>query len=226
MPSPSPSPPGLEVRDGRVSSVIVHHVRPEHTDAFLEWEAGVSQAVEAFPGYLGTDLYPPAGSGPPDWVVILNFDSSANLKAWLDSPVRADWSSRLPDELRDFRIKALPSGFGPWFAKQFFDDPEASPPSWKMALTVLLGLYPTVMLLSILLVKPYLGGLGMSAAMLVSNALSVSILQWGIMPVLQPLLRPWLLVKDDKSRARESAWLALILVVLVGQVALFQRIAG
>jgi antibiotic biosynthesis monooxygenase (ABM) superfamily enzyme len=81
------------------------------------------------------------------------------------------------------------------------------------------------MLLSIL-VGPYLGRLGISAMMLVSNAMSVSILQWGVMPVLQPLFRPWLVVRNGTSRARQAAWLALILVVLVGQLVLFQRIAG
>ena len=62
--------------------------------------------------------------------------------------------------------------------------------------------------------------------MLVSNALSVSILQWGVMPLLQPLLRPWLVAGADTGRARSAAWLALILIVLAGQVALFRRIAG
>jgi antibiotic biosynthesis monooxygenase (ABM) superfamily enzyme len=222
--SPNPSPPRLEVRDARVSSVIIHRVPSECTAAFLDWQRGISQAAEAFPGYRGTDLYPPAAGGLEDWVVIIHFDAAEELRCWIDSPVRADWAAKLPGGLRDFRVKTLPSGFGPWFAKQF-DDPEGHPPSWKMALTVLLGLYPTVMLLSIL-VGPFLARLGMAASMVVGNALSVSILQWGVMPLLQPLLRPWLVVGAGTGRARSAAWLALILVVLAGQVTLFRRIAG
>jgi uncharacterized protein len=221
--SATPFPARLEVRDARVSSVIIHRVPSECTDAFLDWQRGISEAAEPFPGYRGTDLYPPASDGLEDWVVILHFDSSPNLRGWIDSSVRADWSTRLPAGLRDFRVKTLPSGFGPWFAKQF-DVPEGQPSSWKVALTVLLGLYPTVMLLSIL-IGPSLTPLGMAASMLVSNALSVSILQWVVMPLLQPLLRPWLVVGAGTRRAGSAAWLALILVVLAGQVALFQRIA-
>ena len=147
--SPNATPPCLEVRDARASSVIVHRVPPECTDAFLDWQRGISRAAEAFPGYRGTDIYPPADGGPADWVVILHFDDAENLRRWIDSPVRAEWSAKLPRGLGDFRLKTLPSGFGPWFAAQL-DDPGGQPPSWKMALTVLLGLYPTVMLLSIL----------------------------------------------------------------------------
>jgi antibiotic biosynthesis monooxygenase (ABM) superfamily enzyme len=81
------------------------------------------------------------------------------------------------------------------------------------------------MVLSIL-VGPFLAHLGMAASMLVGNALSVSILQWGVKPLLQPLLRPWLVVGAGTDRARSAAWLALILVVLAGQATLFRRIAG
>ena len=48
-----------------------------------------------------------------------------------------------------FRLKTLPTGFGSWFAAQL-DGPGDQPPSWKIALSVLLGLYPTVMLLTLL----------------------------------------------------------------------------
>jgi antibiotic biosynthesis monooxygenase (ABM) superfamily enzyme len=222
--SPNATAPLLEVRDARASSVIVHRVPFESTDAFLDWERSISQAVEAFPGYRGTEIYPPADGAPPDWVVIIHFDEAKDLRRWLDSAVRADWAAKLPAEFRDFRLKTLPTGFGPWFATQF-DQPEGQPASWKMVLTVLLGLYPTVMLLT-LFFGPLLAHLGMAGSMLVGNALSVSILQWAVMPLLQPLLRPWLIAKVDTSRARSAVWLVLIMIVLAGQVAVFQRIGG
>jgi uncharacterized protein len=214
----------MEVRDARASSVIVHRVPVDNTDAFLDWERGISQAAEASPGYRGTDIYPPADGGLTDWVVIIHFDEAEDLKRWIDSPARADWSAKLPGGLRDFRLKTLAAGFGPWFVAQL-DDHGGPPPSWKMALTVLLGLYPTVMLITIL-VGGHLAHLGKSASMLVGNALSVSILQWAVMPLLEPLLRPWLVVGAGTGRARSAAWLALILIVLAGQAALFHRIAG
>ena len=77
-----------------------------------------------------------------------------------------------------------------------------------------------------LLVGPWLSPLGMSAAMLISNALSVSFLQWIGMPMLQPLLAPWLTADASTNRTRSAAWLGLILIVLLGQVALFRLIKG
>jgi antibiotic biosynthesis monooxygenase (ABM) superfamily enzyme len=214
----------LAVRDARACSVIVHRVPPGSTDAFLAWERGVSRAAEAFPGYRGTDIYPPADGGLADWVVILHFDDPENLKRWIESPLRADWAAKLPSELGDFRLKTLPAGFGSWFAAEV-DDPGSQPPSWKMALAVLLGLYPTVMLLSFS-IGPPLAPCGIAVAMLVSNALSVSILQWGVMPLLKRLLRPWLFAGSDAGRTRSAVWLVLILILLAGQVTLFRRIGG
>jgi antibiotic biosynthesis monooxygenase (ABM) superfamily enzyme len=222
--TPNATAPRLEIRDARASSVIVQRVAADSTDAFLDWERSIDHAAEAFPGYRGTDLYPPPDGGLADWVVIMHFDEPENLKRWIDSSVRADWAAKLPAGFRDFRLKTLATGFGPWFAAQL-EDPPGQPASWKMVLTVLLGLYPTVMLLSIL-VGPFLAHLGTAGSMLVANALSVSILQWGVMPLLQPLLRPWLGAGADTSRARSAAWLALISIVLAGQVAVFQRIGG
>jgi len=216
--------PRLEVRDARASSVIVHRVPPGSTDAFLDWEAGISEAARAFPGYRGTDLYPPAADGPGDWVVIVHFDDAENLRRWLESPARAEWAARLPGTLGRFRLKTLPAGFGPWFAAQL-DDPGGQPASWKMALTVLLGLYPTVMLLS-LSIGPFLAPLGAAGSMLIGNVLSVSILQWGIMPPFQRILRPWLTPGAESDRARPALWLVLILLVLAGQVIVFRRIGG
>ena len=143
---------------------------------------------------------------------------------WRAGSVSDGPPAKLPAGFPNFRLKTLPTGFGAWFAAQL-DHPAGQPPPWKMALTVLLGLYPTVMLLTIL-VGPLLAHLGTAGSMLVGNALSVSILQWGFMPLLQPLLGPWLLAGADTSRTRSAVWLVLILIVLAGQATLFQRIGG
>jgi len=60
-----------------------------------------------------------------------------------------EWTAKLPAEIADFRLKTPPGGFGPWFAGLVDDG--VPPPRWKMAVTVLFGLYPTVMLLTLFL---------------------------------------------------------------------------
>src|SRR6516225_2127440 len=170
--APNPARPNLEVHAARASTVITQHVPPGAREAFLEWQRGLSAAAAEAPGYQATEIYPPAGGQEP-WVIVLHFDDPKTLKGWLDSPKRAEWLAKTPSEFRDFRLKTLPSGFGAWFAGTVDGSSVPLPPKWKMALTILFTLYPTVMLLAIF-VGPHVNPLGLAASMLVSNVLSVS----------------------------------------------------
>jgi uncharacterized protein len=215
----------MEVRGMRASSVIVHRVHAESADRFMEWQRGITAAAEAFPGYIGTDLYPTTDLRHPDWVVVIHFDDPTALKRWLDSSVRSEWTAKLPSEIRAFRLQTLPTGFGPWFAELVRKQDDGIPPSWKMALTVLLGLYPTVMLLSVL-VGPYTSPLGLALSMLVGNALSVSILQWAVMPALDSLLGPWLRPKEGRGGLSSLQGLLLIILMLFVIALLFRQVTG
>jgi uncharacterized protein len=138
--------------------------------------------------------------------------------------VRAEWIERRRNELGDFRLKTLPTGFGAWFA-DLVNGSEITPPPWKIALSVFLALYPTVMVLAIC-VGPYLNPLGLAASMLISNALSVSILQWAVTPALEPLLRSWLRANEQHQRAFSLGGLVTILLLLGGTAVLFRLTAG
>jgi antibiotic biosynthesis monooxygenase (ABM) superfamily enzyme len=221
--SPDSSRPLLEVRGARASSVIVHRVPADCAEQFLEWQRGITRTAETFPGYQATDVYPPTAPGQPDWVVVIHFDNASALQHWLDSPVRAEWTGKLPADIAAFRLKTLSSGFGPWFAGLV--DGGGLPPHWKMALAVLLGLYPVVMVLTIF-VSPHTSRLGLAAAMLIGNALSVAFLEWWGMPVLTRVLGPWLRARGEKGRALSLAGLFLILAVLIGLMFLFRQVTG
>jgi antibiotic biosynthesis monooxygenase (ABM) superfamily enzyme len=191
----------------------------------MEWQRGITEATESFPGYQATDVYPPADRQHQEWVAVIHFDTPEALQHWLDSSERSKWIAKLPTDISDFRLKTLPTGFGPWFAG-LVDGPESPlPPSWKMALTVLLGLYPTVMLLT-LFVGPHTSPLGFALSMLIGNALSVSILQWGVMPALNILLAPWLQANVDWGKICSGGGLFLILLLLGGLAVLFRQVTG
>src|SRR5262249_48027353 len=129
------------------------------------------------------------------------------------------------NEMGDFRLKTLPTGFGAWFAGLVNGSEVGLPPSWKIALSVLLALYPTVMVLTIC-VGPYLQPLGLAVSLLVSNVLSVSLLQWAVTPALKPVLRPWLRANEPKQRAFSLGGLAAILLLLAGMAILFRLVTG
>jgi antibiotic biosynthesis monooxygenase (ABM) superfamily enzyme len=217
--------PRLEVRGPSASSVVVHRVPPDGVERFLEWERGITRAAEGFPGYRATDLYPPADRRQAEWVAVIHFDTPEALQRWIDSPARAEWTGKLPREIGDFQLKTLPAGFGPWFAGLVRGPGGGLPPSWKMALAVLLALYPTVMVLTIF-VSPVLSPLGFAVSMLIGNALSVALLQWALMPVVEAVLRPWLRAKADQGMALSVGGLLLILFLLAGMAVLFRQVTG
>lgn len=227
MDSSSPNTPGtrVHVSGARASSVIVHRVPPDRVEQFLELQRGITEAAEAFPGYQATDVYPPAERQQSEWVVVIHFDRPETLQRWLDSPARAEWIEKLRNELGDFRLKTLPAGFGAWFASLVNASDVALPPPWKIALSVLLALYPTVMVLAIC-VGPYLNPLGLAVSMLISNALSVSLLQWAVTPALSPLLRPWLRANGQNQVAFSLGGLVAILLLLGGMALLFRLVTG
>jgi antibiotic biosynthesis monooxygenase (ABM) superfamily enzyme len=215
----------VEVRVCRASAVIVQRVPADAADWFLEWQRGVTAAAERFAGYRGTDLYPPANGRDDASVVVLHFEDEKALGQWLDSPARAEWVQKLRGRIGDFELQKLPGGFGPWFAGLRRGPQAAPPPGWKMVLTVLLGLYPTVVLLS-LFPGAYTAPLGMAVSLLIGNALSVSLLQWAVMPVLTAGLARWLHAPDDKRPAFAVGGGVLIVLLLAGLVVLFRQVTG
>lgn len=214
----------METCVARASAAIVQHVPPAVEGEFKQWQRGVTESVEQFPGYQGTDLYPPIDGRCNDWVSVIHFDNDQSMQQWLDSPMRARWVANLRANVGDFELKTLTGGFSEWFSSLACSGKD-SPASWKMALTVLFGLYPIVMLLLIFVV-PYTSVLGTAFSMLVGNALSVSTLQWIVMPALTRVLRPWLEARPDRQRLLSIAGLFVLVLLLVGMAVLFRRTTG
>ena len=94
-----------------------------------------------------------------------------------------------------------------------------------MALSVLFGLYPTVMLLAVFLV-PHLKPLGLAVTMLLSNLASCAFLEWLGMPVVRLVLRPWLRANDRKGKAVSLVGTALIVAALGVMAFLFSLVTG
>ena len=65
--APNPARPNLEVHATRASSVITQHIPPGASEAFLEWQRGLSAAAAEAPGYQTTEIYPPAGGRSRGW---------------------------------------------------------------------------------------------------------------------------------------------------------------
>jgi antibiotic biosynthesis monooxygenase (ABM) superfamily enzyme len=190
----------------RASSVIVHEIAAGDAERFLAWQRDITASASELPGYQDTDVYPPTEPGGRQWVIVVHFDDAARLAAWSASSARAEHIERFAREFRgeSFQVKNLDKGFGHYFT-------QSAPPAWKMMITVLLGLYPTVVLLSVV-TKP-LAGLGFAFSLLIGNALSVCLLEWVVMPALVRTLKPW-------HSARSPQVTAFGLAAVLGALAL------
>ena len=214
--------PSLDVHASRSSAVVVQRVSPADVEAFLEWQREVDRAAEGFAGYNRTEIFPPAAGRGDEWVVLIHFHDEESLTRWLNSPERARRVEELRAKIGNFDLQTLKDGFGRMVRPaRSGSDRVGGPGRVEDGPTVLLALFPTVMILTIF-IGPLTSPLGLAASMLIGNALSISILQWVVMPRLTKGLDPWL-------RGGPSAWRwtpVLILLTLALLTALFRQVTG
>jgi antibiotic biosynthesis monooxygenase (ABM) superfamily enzyme len=186
--------PGREV----VTVVISHQVRRGRAEEFVRWQDKVLKAQQEYAGFMGSELFPPVRGVQGNWVVVFRFDTRHHLDEWLDSPVRARLLREGGDYVYSYDMRKVGSSFSSWFR---FDrsTEEGVPPNWKQAASVVLALYPTVMVLNLTVGRVFTnarvpGFLGL----FISNLLSVSILTWLLMPLVNRVFAFWL----PPSRAR------------------------
>ncbi len=171
-----------------VTVVVSHPVSPEYEQEFLDWQQRITDATKRFPGHRGSELFRPVPGVQKDWTVVYRFASAKELDRWLESDERKELL-RQADHFRDFHLRKFDSSFGSWFSFAG-GAAAAAPPDWKTALSILVGLYPTVVVLTLIISRFWDTDLWKS--LLLGNFLSVVLLTWVVMPVVTRALRFWL----------------------------------
>ncbi len=192
----------------RATAVVVQTVPPERSDDFIEWQRGITSDASKFPGYKYTEVYRPVPNSGGEWVTVVHFESNRLLEAWIQSSARQKWVDDLKERFGDFTLKRV-GGFDDWFSSHGKDSDQKIP-DWKMVLTVVAALYPTVMLLSYFL-NPFLKFLPFPGQMLIGNFASVCFLQWIGMPLLTACLSFWLKPSGTTGLGVNLAGLSVIL---------------
>jgi uncharacterized protein len=208
-------PPTLQIvtseatpADTPVTAVVTHRVPSELVDEFLGWQERLRQAENKFPGYRGSEIFRPIEGVQDEWTTLYHYDTATNLDRWLTSSDRRE----LIDEgkrFNDFRLRTIDNSFGSWFT---FDEDggQARPPSdTKTSIAVWVGLYPTVVLLTLAL-SP--ARLPMWLGMLIGNLLSSFIITFVTMPFyVNPLLKRWLHPAPDAPKTATNVRAALLI---------------
>ncbi|MGY4959501.1 antibiotic biosynthesis monooxygenase [Streptomyces sp. 900105245] len=144
---------GTRSPDPLVTVVVTHRVPPDQVDDFLDWQQRMVQEESKFEGFRGTELFRPVEGLQEEWTTLYRYDSAEHLDAWLTSPQRREILAE-GEKFSAYRLHTIDNSFGSWFA---FDGAgeEAPPPSeTRTSLAIWVGLYPTVVLLTLALSPP------------------------------------------------------------------------
>jgi len=208
---------GATAPDTLVTTVVTHQVPPGHVDEFLGWQERLRLAESKFPGYRGSEIFRPIEGVQDEWTTIYRYDSAADLDRWLTSNER----QRLLDDgkrFSDFRLRTIDNSFGNWFAFDEDGGGAPAPSDTKTAIAVWVGLYPTVVLLTLAL-SPV--RLPLWEKMLIANLLSSFVMSFVTMPFyVNPLLKRWLRPPADAPKAATNLRGAVLITALMTSWAL------
>ncbi|MER5377145.1 antibiotic biosynthesis monooxygenase [Streptomyces sp. NPDC002553] len=191
---------GTRSLDPLVTVVVTHRVSPNQVDDFLAWQHRLVQEESKFEGFRGTELFRPIEGLQEEWTTLYRYDSAEHLDAWLTSPQRQRILAE-GEKFSDFHLRTIDNSFGSWFAFQGNGKEAPSPPSeTRTSLAVWVGLYPTVVLLTLALSPLHMP---LWIGLLVGNLLSSFLMSFLTMPYyVNPLLGRWLRpAPDDRARA-------------------------
>jgi uncharacterized protein len=175
---------------GPVTTTVTRRVKPGHEAAYEEFLAGISSAARAFPGYLGVEVFRPAGGQGGEYRTVYRFDSSAHLRAWLDSEERAAWLQRAgPHVAGPMRTQVL-TGLEGWFTLPTRSG-VAPPPRYKMAILTWVTIFPFLTFI-VVVSAPLLGNRPLVLRLAATTAVTVPLMTWVVMPRVTRLLHRWL----------------------------------
>jgi len=180
---------GARQADALVTVVVTHRVSREQVEDFLAWQDRLRLAESKFEGFRGTELFRPVEGVQDEWTTLYRYDNAENLDRWLISKERRELLAE-GATFSDFHSRTIDNSFGSWFA---FDEHgnEAPPPSdVKTSIAVWVGLYPTVVLLTLALSPLHMP---LWLGLLIGNLFSSMSMTFLTMPYyVNPLMKHWL----------------------------------
>jgi antibiotic biosynthesis monooxygenase (ABM) superfamily enzyme len=181
-----------------ITVVVTRRVKRGREKEAEHWISGITQAAMKFEGHLGANIIPSTSPRKPEYVVIFRFNNDANLKKWEESTIRAEWIDRAKTfTVGKTKIQKI-TGLEYWFTLP--DKPfQVPPPRYKMAITTILALYPTVKLVGTIS-NSLTAYTSISFHLLVELAATVVLMTYLVMPVMIRLLAFWLYKDGKKSK--------------------------
>ena len=172
-----------------VTLVVRRRVRPGQESAFETLVSGVTHTLAGWPGHLGTGVVRPV-PGQREYTLVVRFADAANAANWEASVQRADWIAEITPILDGESTLEQQPGLEFWFTPP--GSPSlAQPRRWKMMVVTLLALYPTSLLIGVL-VGPSLAHLPLALRAFLQALLVVPAMTYLIMPLATRAFWAWL----------------------------------
>jgi antibiotic biosynthesis monooxygenase (ABM) superfamily enzyme len=188
--------------DHLVTVVVSHRVPASRVEEFLAWQERLRLAESAFSGYRGSELFRPIAGVQDEWTALYRYDTAADLDTWLLSAERKELLAE-GRVFHDFQLRTVDNSFGGWFAFDELGQQTPPPSDVKTSLAVWMGLYPTVVFLTLALSPLHMP---LWLGMLVGNLLSSFAMSFVAMPYyVNPLLKRWLRPAPGAPKMR-SYW--------------------
>jgi antibiotic biosynthesis monooxygenase (ABM) superfamily enzyme len=194
--------------------VAVHQVPTSKIPDYEAWLADSGRIELGFSGFMSREVIKPVAGGQDFYTLVVRFDSSDSLGQWLDS---SDWNG-LHARLQSLVENTDRFGTDERYLTPFWyrPDPQAVPaPTWKIWMSTVVALYPSIFIISLLLENVTLP---FAAMLLLSNLLAVASVSWITGPIARRILKSWMTARQADHRITILGTLAVAgaLVLLLG----------
>jgi antibiotic biosynthesis monooxygenase (ABM) superfamily enzyme len=179
--------------DQPVTVTITRTVKPGFEQQFEQALREFVPISLRFPGHLGVHVHKPMGGTSRDFITLIKFHSAAQWEAFKAWPEYQQWQERIAPMVEKAPRIEEASGLESWFVLPG-QDLVRPLPRYKMAIVAWCGVYPTSLLLNMIL-RPHMQGWPGPLVILVISVIMINLMTWVIMPVLTRVFRRWLYPK-------------------------------